>query len=68
MLATNCSQGFVVGARHPHLTVIIYATDADYTPILIAWSVADMTLDGAITGLLWYYLNKVRRPPEPDVE
>jgi len=35
---------------------------AEHTPILIMWSVSDMSLDGVIAGLLCYYLHKVRYP------
>lgn len=53
----------------PLLEQNIYTADADYTPIVIMWSVSDMVLDGIIAGLLWYYLQKVRwrLPPDPDI-
>ena len=35
---------------------------AEHTPILIMWSVSDMSLDGAIAGILCYYLHKVCYP------
>jgi len=44
--------------------------DAAYTPILIMWGVSNMVLDGAIAGLLCYYLHNVLHPlpPYPDID
>jgi hypothetical protein len=49
----------------PFLRTNIYVA-ADYTPIVIARSVSDMILDGAIACILFYYLQKVRHPRRPD--
>jgi len=46
----------------PFLRSGTYTADAEHTPVLIMWSVADMILDGSIATLLCYYLHKVRRP------
>ena len=50
----------------PSLRANIYLANADYTPIVIMWSVSDMILDGTIVGILCYYLQKVRRPLPAD--
>lgn len=44
----------------------IYIAGTDYTPIVMVWSISDMVLDGAIAGILCYYLQKVRHPLPPD--
>jgi len=46
-----------------------HVAGADYTPVVIMRSTSDMVLDGAIAGILCYYLQKVRDPipPDPDI-
>ena len=53
----------------PSLSANVNVANAEHTPIVIMWSVSDMVLDGAIAGLLCYYLLKVRwpLPPDPDI-
>jgi hypothetical protein len=61
MLVTRSFSGFqwyglVALFLEPH----IYVAGADYTPIIIMWSISDMVIDGAIAGILCYYLQTVR--------